>query len=214
MIVPSLKVALAQTLLVWVTASLAGDLISRPQPLGIGVSPPGQVSADGACGNGVTCLGSNWGQCCSAHGYCGSDDAYCGAGCNSAFGICGGHAAPAGSASSSGGATATVTATSWATATETVTVGSGGAGGPVSVRVVTFTATSVWFMTSTTVTTITSTSVVTTVMREAACASTAAPRPALESTTIRPGKAGVLPSPTFPGVVSNCEDPSPPSSRG
>jgi hypothetical protein len=30
------------------------------------------VSHDGACGNGVTCLGSAFGGCCSASGQCGS----------------------------------------------------------------------------------------------------------------------------------------------
>jgi len=48
-----------------------------------------EISPDGACGNGVTCLNSRWGQCCSPHGYCGDSIEYCGDGCNSAFGNCG-----------------------------------------------------------------------------------------------------------------------------
>lgn len=36
----------------------------------------------------MTCAGSKWGQCCSAHGYCGSGDDYCGLGCASHFGVC------------------------------------------------------------------------------------------------------------------------------
>ncbi|KAI4720138.1 glycoside hydrolase family 61 protein [Aureobasidium sp. EXF-10727] len=47
------------------------------------------VSTEGNCGNGVTCKGSSFGDCCSSHGYCGSSDEYCSAGCNSAFGTCG-----------------------------------------------------------------------------------------------------------------------------
>ncbi|KAF1347068.1 glycosyl hydrolase family 61-domain-containing protein, partial [Delphinella strobiligena] len=45
-------------------------------------------STDGSCGNGVTCAGSTFGNCCSAAGYCGSSDAYCNAGCNAAYGKC------------------------------------------------------------------------------------------------------------------------------
>ncbi|TIA45828.1 glycoside hydrolase family 61 protein [Aureobasidium pullulans] len=48
------------------------------------------VSTEGNCGNGVTCKGSSFGDCCSSHGYCGCSDQYCSAGCNSAFGTCGG----------------------------------------------------------------------------------------------------------------------------
>jgi hypothetical protein len=49
-------------------------------------SPNLQISTDGTCGNGITCAGSHWGQCCSEHGYCGNTDAYCGAGCQAAYG--------------------------------------------------------------------------------------------------------------------------------
>lgn len=53
--------------------------------------PP--VSTDGTCGSlstpqGATCVGSAFGDCCSASGYCGSTTAYCGTGCQTDFGTC------------------------------------------------------------------------------------------------------------------------------
>ncbi|KAJ2905196.1 hypothetical protein MKZ38_006102 [Zalerion maritima] len=48
----------------------------------------GSVSTDGSCGSGITCLGSEFGDCCSQHSWCGSTDAYCGTGCQSDFGSC------------------------------------------------------------------------------------------------------------------------------
>ncbi|KAL9089466.1 MAG: hypothetical protein Q9165_005787 [Trypethelium subeluteriae] len=50
-----------------------------------------KVSLDGACGGstGQTCQGSIMGNCCSAHGYCGSSGDYCGNGCQAEFGTCG-----------------------------------------------------------------------------------------------------------------------------
>ncbi|KAF2866975.1 hypothetical protein BDV95DRAFT_611261 [Massariosphaeria phaeospora] len=50
-----------------------------------------KTSMNGVCGDttGETCQGSNFGDCCSAWGFCGSTTAHCGAGCDSAFGICG-----------------------------------------------------------------------------------------------------------------------------
>ena len=49
------------------------------------------VSQNGACGNGVTCLGSVFGNCCSKNGYCGSSADYCSltARCQPLFGSCG-----------------------------------------------------------------------------------------------------------------------------
>ncbi|KAI1268517.1 carbohydrate esterase family 4 protein [Xylariaceae sp. FL1019] len=47
-----------------------------------------QVSTDGVCGNGVTCQGSVYGNCCSENSYCGASIDYCGNGCNSQFGSC------------------------------------------------------------------------------------------------------------------------------
>jgi len=47
------------------------------------------VSSNGKCGsNGMTCLGSPTGDCCSQYGYCGTSAAYCSTGCQSAHGTC------------------------------------------------------------------------------------------------------------------------------
>ncbi|KAK8022208.1 peptidoglycan-N-acetylglucosamine deacetylase [Apiospora rasikravindrae] len=46
------------------------------------------VSPDGACGTGVTCQGSSYGNCCSQNGWCGASIDYCGGGCQSQFGTC------------------------------------------------------------------------------------------------------------------------------
>ncbi|KAF3003978.1 hypothetical protein E8E14_006528 [Neopestalotiopsis sp. 37M] len=48
------------------------------------------VSPDGSCGGttGYTCLGSEFGDCCSTYGYCGSTASYCSTYCDSAFGTC------------------------------------------------------------------------------------------------------------------------------
>lgn len=46
------------------------------------------VSFDGSCGSwsGYTCSAGN---CCSSEGWCGNSSAYCAAGCQSGFGLCG-----------------------------------------------------------------------------------------------------------------------------
>lgn len=48
-------------------------------------------STDGTCGgsNGATCTGSKKGPCCSAWGYCGGSDLFCGGGCKGDWGSCG-----------------------------------------------------------------------------------------------------------------------------
>jgi len=46
------------------------------------------ISTDGACGGSVTCAGSQFGRCCSVHGYCGSLVDYCGEGCQLGLGEC------------------------------------------------------------------------------------------------------------------------------
>ncbi|KAI1432733.1 carbohydrate-binding module family 18 [Xylaria sp. CBS 124048] len=53
-----------------------------------GTKPTGtlQPSVDGTCGNGFTCDGSAYGNCCSQYGFCGSSDDYCLAGCQTKFG--------------------------------------------------------------------------------------------------------------------------------
>ncbi|KAK4118637.1 carbohydrate-binding module family 18 protein [Parathielavia appendiculata] len=53
--------------------------------------PPGQRSStDGRCGNGVNCLGSTFGRCCSQFGWCGDGDQFCPyiVGCQPEFGYC------------------------------------------------------------------------------------------------------------------------------
>lgn len=72
----------------------AGVLPPLPPP-----PPPPTLksSTDGTCGNGVTCLKSDYGNCCSKYGFCGSSTPYCSEdmGCQKAFGTCGfGNAAP------------------------------------------------------------------------------------------------------------------------
>ncbi|KFY37549.1 hypothetical protein V495_07108 [Pseudogymnoascus sp. VKM F-4514 (FW-929)] len=52
---------------------------------------PGVISWDGLCGDegdGATCKGSTFGNCCARFGACGSDAAHCGSGCQAAFGTC------------------------------------------------------------------------------------------------------------------------------
>ncbi|PYH42397.1 uncharacterized protein BP01DRAFT_303398 [Aspergillus saccharolyticus JOP 1030-1] len=47
------------------------------------------VSTNGLGGNGTTCLGSSFGDCCSISGYCGSTSDYCTAGiCDATHGLC------------------------------------------------------------------------------------------------------------------------------
>ena len=54
--------------------------------------PQSTISTDGTCSGakGLTCQGSVYGNCCSQYGYCGRTNVYCGAGCQSGFGTCGG----------------------------------------------------------------------------------------------------------------------------
>lgn len=52
-------------------------------------SGPSRVSRDGTCGGDVTCSGSQFGSCCSVHGFCGNSVDYCGQGCQAGFGQCG-----------------------------------------------------------------------------------------------------------------------------
>jgi len=49
------------------------------------------LSKNGACGpagGNATCQGSQWGNCCSSYGYCGSDGDYCSTGCLAGYGTC------------------------------------------------------------------------------------------------------------------------------
>ncbi|EEP79804.1 hypothetical protein UREG_04650 [Uncinocarpus reesii 1704] len=51
---------------------------------------PGQkpVSNDGTCGKEYTCVGSKFGKCCSANGFCGNGYEHCGWGCQESSGEC------------------------------------------------------------------------------------------------------------------------------
>ncbi|KAI6360390.1 hypothetical protein MCOR25_006759 [Pyricularia grisea] len=60
------------------------------------------VSEDATCGEGVTCIGSGFGDCCSSYGWCGGSEDYCGAGCQSPFGTCNDVSIPSVSAAASG----------------------------------------------------------------------------------------------------------------
>lgn len=68
-----------------ITSSTSSNSSAAPTP------PP--VSTDGTCSSnsspqGATCAGSAFGDCCSEYGYCGGTNAYCGTGCQAAFGTC------------------------------------------------------------------------------------------------------------------------------
>src|SRR3569833_32806 len=49
-----------------------------------------QVSPEGTCGAaaGFTCFGSEYGDCCSEHGWCGSTGEHCAGGCQISYGHC------------------------------------------------------------------------------------------------------------------------------
>lgn len=51
-------------------------------------TPTGAVDPNGSCG-GSTGFVCGPGACCSEHGFCGTSIAYCGAGCQPDFGVCG-----------------------------------------------------------------------------------------------------------------------------
>lgn len=70
--------------------------------------PTQTVSTDGSCSASVTCLGSEFGNCCSEHGFCGSTSAYCGTGCQPASGNCGTNTPPQ-TVSTDGSCSSTVT---------------------------------------------------------------------------------------------------------
>ncbi|KAI6376071.1 hypothetical protein MCOR25_002886 [Pyricularia grisea] len=72
------------------------------------------ISTDASCGNGITCQGSSFGNCCSLHGWCGSTADYCGDGCQSAFGTCSnaGNTATTSSSSSSSSASSSSSSSS------------------------------------------------------------------------------------------------------
>ncbi|KAK0611794.1 hypothetical protein B0T14DRAFT_335580 [Immersiella caudata] len=49
-----------------------------------------RITTDGHCGDGWTCVGSAFGQCCSEHGWCGDSEEHCGPKCQRPFGNCAG----------------------------------------------------------------------------------------------------------------------------
>lgn len=63
----------------------AGAPVKCPPPT------PLIMSTGGNCTGGITCQGSEFGNCCSKYGSCGSTPAYCdpAGGCQSKFGTCG-----------------------------------------------------------------------------------------------------------------------------
>ncbi|KAL2255308.1 hypothetical protein VTK26DRAFT_3646 [Humicola hyalothermophila] len=179
----------------------------------VGVADGPAVSADGTCGQGVTCSGSRFGTCCSAHGFCGSTSDYCGDGCQPEFGACGAGAGP-----SSPGASVTVTVTATSTVTTTTTAGATATTTrtvvttrtstvPVTVTSTARTTstvrlTSISFstrtVTATSLTTGTITSVVTStrVVQSGACSTVRPP-----TVTAPPGLPG---NPLLPGTPTNC----------
>lgn len=64
------------------------DYTFTPKTPTVTCAPSTPTSVDGACAgdDGVTCQGSEFGNCCSQYGWCGSTAAYCGEGCQPAFG--------------------------------------------------------------------------------------------------------------------------------
>ncbi|KAL1852373.1 hypothetical protein VTK73DRAFT_9236 [Phialemonium thermophilum] len=78
------------------SSTATSSSISVPTPTGTLVA-----STNGMCGNTTTCAGSRYGSCCSQFWYCGTGDAYCGAGCIPEFGTCGNAPPPPASSSSS-----------------------------------------------------------------------------------------------------------------
>lgn len=87
----------------------------------------GMVIGAGEPGNGYSCTSSNAGPCCSQYGYCGSTDAYCGQGCQIAYGLsCNGVST---TTTTSPTTTATTTTTA-PTSTSTLPVSTDGRCGP------------------------------------------------------------------------------------
>ncbi|KAK3899660.1 carbohydrate-binding module family 18 protein [Staphylotrichum tortipilum] len=180
-----------------------------------------KVSSDGACGNGVTCLGSSFGDCCSAHGFCGGSADYCGDGCQAGFGACGGGAVgttnpPAGSVTVTVTNTVGITRTSvvyqTSTRTEVTTQTRTAATATLTQTVVTLTSISTSVRTSVTsrtvvvtsleVDTITSIVTSTRVVTSAAGCTQATKTTGIIYTTTQ--VSGGRPTPTLPGTPSNC----------
>ncbi|KAK1757987.1 hypothetical protein QBC47DRAFT_440373 [Echria macrotheca] len=72
------------------TTSSTTTSAARPTTTAVQLPPGMRSSTDGKCGNGVTCLGTDFGRCCSQFGYCGDGDQFCPpiVGCQPEFGSC------------------------------------------------------------------------------------------------------------------------------
>ena len=60
----------------------------RPTTTRRPTTEPLEISEDGSCGSGITCLESDYGDCCSQFGWCGNTTNHCGLGCDPEFGYC------------------------------------------------------------------------------------------------------------------------------
>ncbi|KAK4449776.1 carbohydrate-binding module family 18 protein [Podospora aff. communis PSN243] len=186
------------------------------------------VTVNGQCGDGLTCLGSAFGDCCSEHGWCGSSADHCGPKCQFAFGRCGSGGGPAGSttAQPTGGnaavtatvyVTRTLTASALATATQvirqtvSVTVKENN-GIATSTSTVLVTQSSLTFISST-VTTIRTITITDAKLCTARSANNVGVVPREAEATSAPKvtvvdvqeAAPVYPSPTQPGTVPDCQ---------
>ena len=64
--------------------------IDNSAPIAGGVPITGEKAAslDGSCGVNHSCLGSQFGTCCSRSGFCGDTELHCGVGCQASAGTC------------------------------------------------------------------------------------------------------------------------------
>ncbi|KAH4256362.1 hypothetical protein HBI04_230710 [Parastagonospora nodorum] len=71
-----------------VLSSVAPTVLSKVPAASAALVTGGKISTDGICGGtaGSTCVGSSFGNCCSAYGWCGSTAAFCATGCQAGFG--------------------------------------------------------------------------------------------------------------------------------
>ncbi|KFY86452.1 hypothetical protein V500_07623 [Pseudogymnoascus sp. VKM F-4518 (FW-2643)] len=81
-----------------------------------------KTSPNGTCNSLHTCIGSDFGQCCSKYGYCGATEEYCGDGCNPSFGRCSEPISSSSSSVSTDTGTQYVTRTQYATTKKTTTI--------------------------------------------------------------------------------------------
>ncbi|KAK3335071.1 hypothetical protein B0H65DRAFT_583524, partial [Neurospora tetraspora] len=90
----------------------------------IPTDPTGIITTNGQCGNSTICPGiadAGWGPCCSQFFWCGSGPEYCGAGCQSAFGLCDVDSGPPGTTTTPPTSTSTSSTTSTTTTSRITT---------------------------------------------------------------------------------------------